>query len=241
MSDMEKAESSVPFDYANHRYWAQLVMTTRNIARVVWIHAKERNGDLGKQDLLGKLYLPFLISNSRTCINILLGFLVATKYRLRRQPGYDYPDLRPFIQNLSTFAKESYLADGTIRQKQYHPLRQVGQFLGVPGTSSDPLKPLRKGPRYHGNLPLEILTHLSAYFEIIISNDTFKVSIMHTIVMNSMTSLLDCLTGMERVLGTPLPVAYNIAISQITWAYILILPFQLYTTLGWIAIPGTLG
>jgi putative membrane protein len=38
-----------------------------------------------------------------------------------------------------------------------------------------------------------------------------------------------------------LPIAYNIAISQIAWAYIFILPFQLYTPLGWIAIPGTLG
>ena len=44
----------------------------------------------------------------------------------------------------------------------------------------------------------------------------------------------------DRILNTPLPLAYAIAISQITWVYILILPFQLYDTLGLIAIPGTL-
>jgi predicted membrane chloride channel (bestrophin family) len=38
------------------RYWAQMVLTTRNLARLVWIHGKEREGDLGKEDLLGKLY-----------------------------------------------------------------------------------------------------------------------------------------------------------------------------------------
>ena len=174
-------------------------------------------------------------------MNALLGFVVAIKYRLRRQPGYDYPDLRPLIQNISTCAKTAYLADGPIHQKKYSSLRQTGIFFGVAGTEPDPFKQLRKGPKYHGNLPLEILTYLSAYMEVIISNDTLKVSIMQTVVMNSLTGLLDCLTGMERILGTPLPLAYNIAISQITWAYILILPFQLVQPLGWIAIPGTLG
>jgi len=41
------------------------------------------------------------------------------------------------------------------------------------------------------------------------------------------------------VLNTPLPVAYSIAISQITWVYVLALPFQLWESLHWITIPGT--
>ncbi|CAJ2510994.1 Uu.00g066190.m01.CDS01 [Anthostomella pinea] len=44
----------------------------------------------------------------------------------------------------------------------------------------------------------------------------------------------------DRILNTPLPLAYAIAISQLTWVYILILPSQLYDTLGLVAIPGTL-
>ena len=172
---------------------------------------------------------------------MLLGFVVATKYRLRRQPGYDYRDLRPLIQNLSTCAKTAYLNDGPLAIKQYSGLRRTGQFLGVPGTGSDPLKPLRKGPRYHGNLPLEILNYLSAYMQLSFANGTINVAIIQTQAMTTLTTLLECLTGMERVVATPLPLAYSIAISQITWAYILILPFQLFTPLGWIAIPGTLG
>src|SRR5205809_6457833 len=50
----------------------------------------------------------------------------------------------------------------------------------------------------------------------------------------------EVLTGTERILSTPLPLAYGIAISQITWVYIILLPFQLYTALGWITIPGTM-
>ena len=106
---------------------------------------------------------------------------------------------------------------------------------------SDPCKALRKGPAYHGNLPFEVLNHLSAYIHIVIANGTMNVPIMQVRAMTALSTLLECLTGMERVLGTPLPIAYNIAISQIAWAYIFILPFQLYTALGWIAIPGTIG
>lgn len=68
-----------------------------------------------------------------------------------------------------------------------------------------------------------------------------SVSIVQAQEMNGLNTILECLTGMGRVLGTLLSLAYNIAISQSAWAYILVLPFQLYTPLGWIAIPGTLG
>lgn len=50
------------------------------------------------------------------------------------------------------------------------------------------------------------------------------------------------LTGTERVLTTPLPVAYTILISQITYVYIFLLPFQLLgiQTMRWVTIPAAL-
>lgn len=48
----------------------------------------------------------------------------------------------------------------------------------------------------------------------------------------------DVLVGTERVLTTPLPIAYTIAISQITWVYVFLLPFQLVLVLSWITIPA---
>jgi len=50
----------------------------------------------------------------------------------------------------------------------------------------------------------------------------------------------DVLTGCDRVLNTPLPIAYSIAIAQITWVYVLALPFQLYTKLHVKMIPATM-
>jgi predicted membrane chloride channel (bestrophin family) len=56
-----------------------------------------------------------------------------------------------------------------------------------------------------------------------------------------MATLNEVLTGTERVLDTPLPSAYSIAISQISWIYVLVLPFQLYNFLSWITIPASVG
>lgn len=46
------------------------------------------------------------------------------------------------------------------------------------------------------------------------------------------------MVGVERVLQTPLPIAYSITFSQITWAYVMLLPFQLWDDLRWVTIPG---
>jgi len=43
------------------RYWAQLILASQNLGRVYWVHAVEREGELGKKDMLAKLYvLPYL-------------------------------------------------------------------------------------------------------------------------------------------------------------------------------------
>lgn len=61
----------------------------------------------------------------------------------------------------------------------------------------------------------------------------------NTLADNNLAALNDALVGTERVLTTPLPIAYAIAISQITWVYCFLLPFQLFPNLSWVTIPAT--
>jgi hypothetical protein len=58
--------------------------------------------------------------------------------------------------------------------------------------------------------------------------------------VGSLAALTDAQSSAERVLGTPLPVGYNILISQIVLLYVYILPFQLINSLEWLTIPGTM-
>jgi len=39
------------------KYWAQLIQTSRNLARTIWVNTSEREGEEGKVDLLRKLYV----------------------------------------------------------------------------------------------------------------------------------------------------------------------------------------
>ena len=147
-----------------------------------------------------------------------------------------YDDLKHLVGHLDTYAKAADQPDPKGKQNVF---KTAGQFLGLPMAQSNPRKLIKKARVPLGNLPLEILSHLSAYMKTIYDNGTFKVSIYQTQSLNALTTMNDVLTGTDRILNTPLPIAYSIAISQITWVYILLLPFQLFKSLGWITIPAS--
>jgi ion channel-forming bestrophin family protein len=213
------------------KYWAQLHMTTRNMARLIWVHGQERHAEsaeLGKQDLLAKL----------AALNLLNAFAVSLKHHLRFEPSAEYPDLAPLISNLHTFAGEAN--QETLRERKVSAAKAVGMYLGVSFAESNPRKLIKRSKENLGNMPLEILTYLAAYIENVFQNKTMAIGVHQVQIMAQMQSLNEVLTGVERVVSTPLPIAYSISISQITWAYVLALPFQLVNTLEWVAIPGTL-
>lgn len=209
------------------------------MARVIWVHGKERPGEEGKEDLLAKL----------TAINLILAFAQAVKHKLRYEIEYDYKDLKPLIDNISTYAKSANSTDPCPekRGKVFQKIKKLGSSLGITFLMSNPRKAVKKAAKeavitgkYHGNLPFEIMTHIGSYLDHIIGNTLLVSSCWHSQVSGSQLSMMDAYGGCERVLQTPLPLAYSIAISQITWLYVLMLPFQLYPKLGWVAIPGTL-
>ncbi|KAJ3095745.1 hypothetical protein HDU97_006571 [Phlyctochytrium planicorne] len=53
----------------------------------------------------------------------------------------------------------------------------------------------------------------------------------------SLSQLVDCHTAIQRIAGTPIPMAYNIHLKQVVWIYLLSLPFQLVSALSWATIP----
>ncbi|KAF2999760.1 hypothetical protein E8E13_005130 [Curvularia kusanoi] len=210
------------------KYWSQLQLVSQNLARTIWIHTDEREGELGKEDLLAKL----------TALNLLNAYACAIKHRLRFEPGIDYPDLKERIEYLDTFAKAAEI--DIPKAREYSKLKSTGEFLGVTFAESNPRKRIKRSKKPLGNLPLEILNHFSAYVHSIINNETLKIGLYQNQAITGVVALNECLVGLDRVLNTPLPIAYSIAISQITWVYVMVLPFQLYASLEWITIPGTI-
>lgn len=210
------------------KYWAQLIQTSRDLARHIWVHAQERD-EYEKADLLAKI----------TALNLIVAFAVSLKHRLRFEPYTNYNDLEPLVSHLSTFA-------GAASNPPAPPLRQASSWkkaginLGLTFAESNPRKLIKRSKKNLGNLPLEVLTYLSVYVKSIVDNGTLDSGVYHSMIMSNLASLNEVLAGTERVLNTPLPAAYSIAISQITWVYVLALPFQLWKDLKWLTIPGTI-
>lgn len=208
------------------KYWSQLTFVGQNLARTIWIHAIEREGELGKEDLLAKL----------SALQLINAYASAVKHKLRFEPGIEYGDLRERVEYLDTFAKAAQTS--IPQQKEPNRFKAMGEYLGVTFAESNPRKRVKNSNAPLGNLPLEILNHLSAYVQSIIDNETLKVGLYQNQAITSVVQMNEMLIGVERVLQTPLPIAYSIAISQITWVYVMMLPFQLWDDLRWVTIPG---
>jgi ion channel-forming bestrophin family protein len=178
------------------------------------------------------------IETFSTCLQLIVTFAVALKHRLRFEPFIDYDDMRNNVEFLDTVAKGASVGVDTTPRKQ-SMWRRVGSFLGLSIAQSDPRERVKQTTKPLGNLPLEILTHIQGFINTVADNGTLKTPVFSAPLVNGVTTLNDVLTGTERILNTPLPIAYRIVISQITWIYVLSLPIQLFK-LEWKMIPVTL-
>lgn len=205
------------------KYWAQLQLTIHNLARVVWIHCQEREGDLATEDLLSKV----------TLLNLLVAFPYALKHRLQYEPYISYEDLRERINYLDTYAQTARSQD-LIEDHNMSKVKRLGDYLGVPMLRDNPRAELKNATAPLGNLPLEILVHMQIFFDTAIAEGRLKGAPIYQMqCINSLQTLNDVMTGCDRILNTPLPLAYSICIAQITYTYIILLPFQIYAKLGW--------
>ncbi|KND86770.1 hypothetical protein TOPH_08612 [Tolypocladium ophioglossoides CBS 100239] len=218
--------------YAEGRkYWAALVQASQILGRVFWIHATDRPDQDPRELLLKKI----------SSMNLVVAFAVSLKHSLRFEPYTAYADMQHLIGHLDTFAKAATRTDiSKINVGKKRFFRGVGEYLGVSFAASNPRKSIKRATQPLGNLPLEILNHIAIAIDMLVRNDQLRVPMQQTLAYNNLSVLNDVLTGTERVLSTPLPIAYTIAISQITWLYVVLLPFQLVPLLEWVAIPATI-
>ncbi|KAK8068777.1 hypothetical protein PG994_005393 [Apiospora phragmitis] len=218
--------SSTAYDRYNEgrKLWAQLSSATSSLARLIWVHVEERDGHHEKADVLDKVAFG----------NMLVAFAVALKHQLRFEPFTCYDDVDPLVRHLPLAAHEAPVREAP-RPSAW---KVLGWVLGLTMAEPNPRRFVKAAPRPLGNVPLELLAHCSAYVKRVIDNGTFARVPYQTSALNTIALLHDIQTGTNRIVSTPLPLAYSIAISQITWVYILLLPFQLFNTLGWATVPA---
>ncbi|KAI5465385.1 Bestrophin, RFP-TM, chloride channel-domain-containing protein [Mariannaea sp. PMI_226] len=215
------------------RQWGALTLATQALGRVFWLHTKkDPNPDRDSREV---------IIEKLSAMNLLSAFALALKHKLRFEPYSNYPDIEHLIGHLHTFAKNAVDSKPDVplsRRKNF--FKEVGEYLGVSFATSNPRKVLKRSDQPLGNLPLEILSYIAVVLDKFVANQQLNVPMHLTLAYNNLNIMNDVMVGCDRVLNTPLPIAYTIAISQITFVYVILLPFQLVGKLEWLAIPATI-
>lgn len=142
------------------------------------------------------------------------GFL----FPARNPPRYSYFDLFPFsllVKFLTKRGKE-------VKGKKGARLRARLQHHS--GTH---------------NLPLEISLYLSSYIAALQNRKAVDATTISNLLA-TVSLLVDALTGLERILTTPIPFSYSVHLWTVTLVYCFFLPFQLWPTLKYVTIPGTI-
>ncbi|KAG8968575.1 hypothetical protein FRC05_001500 [Tulasnella sp. 425] len=88
------------------------------------------------------------------------------------------------------------------------------------------------------NIPLEITFYLSSYISELQRRKILDVPTLTTLI-NSLNLLIDSLTGLERILTTPIPFSYSIHLWVVTAIFSFLLPFQLWASFKYLTIPAT--
>ena len=82
------------------------------------------------------------------------------------------------------------------------------------------------------NPPLEVAFWIGDYLQEQY-NRRYLNTYQLTAMQDLLNSMVDCLGGCERILKTPIPLAYAIHLKQLLLIYCLLLPFQVVDDLGW--------
>jgi predicted membrane chloride channel (bestrophin family) len=212
------------------RFFASLVTSSQALGRVFWIHAKPLPDVDPRKQIIYKI----------SAMNLVVAFSIALKHSLRFEPYTSYQDIEHLVGHLDTFAKTATATmpvNGGVGKMSF--FKDVGDYLGLSFAASNPRKLLKRAEKPVGNLPLEIINHIAVTIDSMIARGQLPVPMQQTTAYNNLAALNDAYTGCQRVLTTPLPIAYGILFQQITWLYVILLPFQMVAVLNWITIPAT--
>lgn len=117
--------------------------------------------------------------------------------------------------------------------------RGAGVATSIVGEGGRTLMGKKRKPQvFDSNIPMEISLYLSTYSAWVMKSGLVQPAIA-TAMTNNILILQDTFNHLERIRSTPLPFAYQAHLRMSLWLYLFFLPFQIYSSFGYITIPGT--
>lgn len=267
--------------------WNQIILASRNWARIVWFHCPDSVLSEPPSDPQEKAQDEARgVIEKKTIVQLALAFAVSVKHYLRGEQGILYEDLYPLVNFIPSLQLPSGLAGGhatmspdlpslSASRQPYHQGYREGTLNKEPtyveAEIPFTLRPADEAPkfdwgslfRFHkrnkaadeeqarqangaatpnfipgcNNIPLEITTFMSGWIATMEKRKTIGVPAINQLYL-ALGQLSESLSSLERILTTPIPWSFNAHIWEISWIYVLALPFQLYEGgFGYITIP----
>ncbi|KAF8946730.1 hypothetical protein BGZ47_011556 [Haplosporangium gracile] len=165
------------------------------------------------------------------CIRLLLAFAVSVKHHLRQEFGVRYFDLEGLLPEgyepcaAYETAETRMEHDKALGDRQLHRHFNEELWNVVSGNEDGQM-----------SLPLEIAHGLSLWVIAQSRASRIETALVGNL-FNSVNSMIDIFTNMERIVFTPIPLAYSIHLRQVVYLYCLALPFTFLDVLGWLTVP----
>lgn len=221
--------------------WDRLTATSRSLARFIWVSVPEKDGS--SRDVLLK----------KSAINLIGIFAVSLKNHLRDQRGHVPPDIASMIPHLDTYSRTQFDArphpllhadtaldreEAEVRSTWFlHRSKQQRAAQATTFGNFSLLDDWCEATQQAGVMPTEITFHLASYMEYIRSENPGLSNYLPQNFNLALNTMNEIVSSCERIRRTPIPIAYNIVISQILWIFCLSLPFQLVGQLSWASVP----
>ncbi|CAG8458553.1 28390_t:CDS:2 [Dentiscutata erythropus] len=215
--------TNTSYDRQGRRLWSKMIFAIRGLVRHICINIDSKSN-------VGSL-------EQKAAINLLIGFAFSTKHYLREE-GTECDDLKPFISSISidtpNFVPLTKQVAKVIEKEKKKQNLGSKAFKWV----KRKFKSKKQKPKNY-NLPLAISLYLTSYVDKQFKNNIIDQPTANLLYIN-LNTLIDCLSGFERILNTPIPLAYAIHLSHTVWIYCVSLPFQLVSTMHYATIPVVL-
>ncbi|CAE6377934.1 unnamed protein product [Rhizoctonia solani] len=121
------------------------------------------------------------------------------------------------------------------------PLSLLVRVLTKKGKNVSGKKAAKERAKHHvisHNIPLEITLYMSSYISALQQRKVVDVPTINTLLLG-LNQLVDSLSGLERILTTPIPFSYGVHLWTVCLLYVFFLPFQLWPVMKWVTIPAT--
>ncbi|KAF9962386.1 hypothetical protein BGZ72_006207 [Mortierella alpina] len=241
--------------WEGRRLWSQMTLSIRNLTRAIWVCVAETE----TRDLLEK----------KSAINLLVAFAFATKHYLREEYGYNYDDMVDLLTHIPKYSiptstqpmdwrtdiptaleelqqqqpqrQGTHFAPGDSEKEQHHHSSSISQSHRAARNRRHQAKSQALAFDFltPTNIPVELTFYIGSYIKSCSNKQKVDAATL-TVMNNAVVMMVDCLTGFERILRTPIPLAYSIHLHHATWIYLLALPFQLVQNMGALMIPATM-